>query len=70
MEKVIWNVTNWEKDLTTDKEICEGVQNFTYLGTLMSSKNVISEETNPRTAAGSRCFYRLGKIFRYRATNE
>jgi hypothetical protein len=46
--KVNRNIMNLEQD------VFEGVQNFRYLGTLMNSKIVKSEETKSRIAAGNR----------------
>jgi hypothetical protein len=37
---------------------------------MITSKNLISEEIKSRTAAGNRCFYSLGQIFRFRAMNN
>ena len=40
------------------------VQNFRYLGALIISKNLITDEIKSRIAAGNRCFYSLRQIFR------
>jgi len=52
--KVNRNIMNSEQDVIIDGQVFEGVQNFRYLGTLMNSKIVKSEETKSRIAAGNR----------------
>ena len=44
--------TNLQQDLLTDGQAFEGVQSFMYLRTSINSKNVISEDITPSTAAG------------------
>lgn len=51
--KVNRNMMNLEQDVIIDVQVYEKVQNFGYLGTLINSKIVISEETKLRIAAGS-----------------
>ena len=46
------------------------VQNFRYLGALIISKNLITDEIKSRIAAGNRCFYSLRQIFRSRAMSK
>jgi hypothetical protein len=50
--------------LITDRQIFEGIQNCRYLGTLIDSKNEISEEIKSGTTAGNR------HIFRSRAMSK
>jgi len=68
--KINGTVTNLEQDLVINGQIFEGVQNFTYLGALINSKNLISVEIKSRIAGGNRCFYSLRQIFRSRATSK
>jgi hypothetical protein len=42
---------NLEQDVIIDEQVYEGIRNFRYLGTLINSKIVISEETKSRIAA-------------------
>ena len=56
------NITNLEQDMIMNGHIFVRVQNFRYLGILIISKNLISDEINSRTAAGNRCFYSLTNI--------
>ena len=58
--KVNRNITNAEKDLIIDGLVLEGVRSFRYLGTLINSKSVVSEEIISRIAEGNICFYNLG----------
>jgi hypothetical protein len=53
-----------------DGQVVEGIQSFRYLGTLVNSSSVISEEMNSRNAEGNICFYNLGQIFRSRAMSK
>jgi hypothetical protein len=57
--KINSHITNLEQYLMTDGQVFARVQSCRYLGTLINSKNVISEEIKPRIAAGNRCFYSL-----------
>ena len=68
--KINRNMTNAEKDLIIDGLVLEGVQSFRYLGTLINSKSVISEEIKSRIAEGDICFYNLGQLFRSRAISK
>lgn len=52
--KVNRNIMNLEQDMVIDGQVFEGVHNFRYLGILMNSKIVKSEETKSRIAAGNR----------------
>ena len=45
--KINRNITNLQQDLIKKGQVFEGVQNFGYLGTLINSKNVISDEITP-----------------------
>jgi len=51
------NIMNLEQDVIIDGHVFEGVHNFRYLGTLMNSKIVKSEETKSRIVAGNRSVY-------------
>ena len=52
-------------------QVFEGFQNFGYLGTLINSKNLISDKIKPRKAAGGNiCFCSLGQIFRCTAVSK
>jgi hypothetical protein len=64
------NVTNLEQDLIINRQIFEGVQNFTYLGAMINSKNLVSDEIKSRIAGGNTCFYSLRQIFRSRAMTK
>ena len=68
--KINRNVTNLEQDLIINGQIFEGVQNFTYLGTLINSKNVIHDEIKSRIAGGNRCFSSLRQTLRSRAMRK
>ena len=50
------NIRNLEQDLITNGHVFEGVQNLRYLGALITSKNLISDEIKSRIAASNRCF--------------
>ena len=63
-------ITNLEQDLTMDRQIFEGVQNFRYLGTLINSKYLISDEINSRIVAGNGRFYSLRQTFRSRVLSH
>jgi hypothetical protein len=65
--KINRHVTNLGQDLLIDGRVLEGVQSFRYLGTLINSKNVISEDITPSIAVANRCFYSLGQISGSRA---
>jgi hypothetical protein len=54
--KINRTVTNLDQDFVTDGQVLEGVQKFKYLGSLINSKNVKSEEIKLRIAASDRCF--------------
>jgi hypothetical protein len=54
--KINRHVTNLGQDLLTDGQVLEGVQSFRYLRTFINSKNIISEDITPSTAADNRCF--------------
>jgi len=58
--KINRNITNAKKDLVIDGLVLEGVQSFRYLGTLINSKSVLSEEIKSRIADGNICFYNVG----------
>ena len=62
----IWSTTNVEQDRSIDRHVFEGVWNFTHLGTLINSDNIISGEIKSRISAGNRLFHGLGQIFRLR----
>jgi hypothetical protein len=64
------NITNLEQDFITDLQAFEGVRKFKYLGSLVNSINVKSEEIKIRIAAGDRCFCSLGHIFRSRVLSK
>jgi len=68
--KINRTVTNLEQDFVTDGQVLEGVQKFNYLGSLINSKNVKSEEIKLRIVASDRCFYSLGQTFRSRALSK
>jgi len=61
--KIHRNITIFEQDLIIYRQVFEGAQALRYLGTLMIKKNVVSEETESRIAAGNRYCYSLGQIF-------
>ena len=48
----------------------ERVQKIRYFGTLMNSKNLISDEIKSGIAAGNRCFYSLRQIFKSEAMTK
>ena len=51
--KINRNITNLEQDLIMNGQVFEGVQNFRYLGALINSKNLISNDMKSRIAAGN-----------------
>jgi hypothetical protein len=55
--KVNRNTTNLKQELTMDRQVFVGVQNFRYLGTVINSENLISDRIKSRCAAGIRYFY-------------
>jgi hypothetical protein len=57
--KININITHLEQDLIMNGETVEGVQNFIYLGAMINSKNLVSDEIKSRIAADNRCFYSL-----------
>jgi hypothetical protein len=62
--KINRNITNLEQYFITVGQLFEGVQKFKYLGSLINSKNVKSEEIKLRIAVGDICRYSLEQIFR------
>ena len=68
--KVNRNVTNLEQDLILDGHVLEEVQNFRYLGALINSKKLVSDEIKSTIASGDRCFYSLRQILRSRAMSN
>jgi len=48
----------------------KGFRKLKYLGSLINSKNVKSEDINLRIAASDRCFCSLGQTFRSRALSK
>jgi len=64
------NITHLEQDLTIGGQIFEWVQNLRYFGTLINSKNIMSDEIKSRIAAGNRHFYNLRQIIRSRTKSE
>ena len=51
-------------------QVLEEVQNLTYLGSLINSKHLISDEIKSNIAADNRSFYSLRQIFGSRATSK
>ena len=64
------NVTNLEQDTIMNGHVFGRVQNFRYLGALIISKNLISDEVRSRIAVGNRSFYSLRQIFRAKAISK
>jgi len=52
------------------RQVSEGVQNFRYLGSLINSYNLISDEIKSRIVPGNRWFYNLRQIFRSTAMSK
>ena len=57
--KINRNIINLEQELIMNGQVHEDIQNFRYLGALINSVNLISDEIKSRIATGNRCFYRL-----------
>ena len=68
--KINRNIMNSEQDLITNGQVFEDVQNFRYVGALINSVNVKSDEIKSRVTAGNRCFYSLRQIFRSRTMRK
>lgn len=64
--KINKNITHFEQDLIIGGQF----QIFACAGTMINSKNLISEEIKSRTAAGNRRFHSLGQRHRTRATSK
>jgi hypothetical protein len=68
--KINVNATNSRKKLIIDGDVFERDQNFRCLKKFVDSKNVIIEEVNLRTAAGSRWLYSLKHMFSSRGLEQ
>ena len=64
------NITNLEQYMITGRQVMEGDRSFMYLGAVIKSKNVISEEIKSRIAAVNRRFYSLEQIFKSRPLSK
>jgi hypothetical protein len=64
------NIPNLEQDLIMNGQVFERVQNFIYLGAIINSRYLISDEIISRIPAGNRCFYHLRQIFKSRAMSK
>ena len=68
--KINRNIMNSEQDLIMNEQVFEDVQDFRYVGALINSINLISDEIKSRITAGNRCFYNLRQIFRSRTMSK
>ena len=55
---------NLASEINLDGQRFEIVNHFKYFGSLLTSKNEISEEIRGRIIAGNRCYYSLKRIFK------
>jgi hypothetical protein len=51
-------------------QVFEDIHNFRYVGALINSVNLISDEIKSRITAGNRCLYSLRQIFRTRTMSK
>jgi hypothetical protein len=60
--KINRNTINSEQDLIMNGQVFEHVQNFRYVGALINSINLVSDEIKSRITASNRCLYSLRQI--------